>query len=102
MKIRKGDAVLVLTGKDRGKKGTVTFAYPDEGKVIVDGVNIAKKHQKPTRATSRAASSTRTCRSRCRTSRSSARLRQADPGRLPLRARRHEGPHLPQVRGGLS
>jgi large subunit ribosomal protein L24 len=51
MKIRKGDRVVVLTGKDRGKDGTVTFPFPAEGRVIVDGVNIAKKHQKPTRST---------------------------------------------------
>ena len=47
MKIRKGDRVQVLSGKDRGKTGTVTRAYPERGRVIVDGVNIAKKHQKP-------------------------------------------------------
>ena len=51
MKIRKGDRVQVLAGKDRGKTGTVTFAYPARGKVVVDGLNIAKKHQKPTRST---------------------------------------------------
>ena len=51
MKIRKGDRVRVLAGKDRGKTGTVTFAYPARGKVVVDGLNIAKKHQKPTRST---------------------------------------------------
>ena len=51
MKIRKGDRVQVLSGKDRGKTGTVTRALPARGRVIVDGVNIAKKHQKPTRAT---------------------------------------------------
>ena len=51
MKIKKGDRVVVLSGKDRGKQGTVMFAFPAEGTVIVDGVNIAKKHQKPTRAT---------------------------------------------------
>ncbi|WP_334143302.1 50S ribosomal protein L24 [Rhabdothermincola sp.] len=50
MKIRKGDRVVVLQGKDRGKEGTVTFAFPAEDRVIVDGVNVAKKHQKPTRA----------------------------------------------------
>ena len=47
MKIRKGDRVQVLTGKDRGKSGTVTFAYPAREKVVVDGLNVAKKHQKP-------------------------------------------------------
>ena len=51
MKIKKGDRVRVLGGKDRGKEGTVMFAFPAKGTVIVDGVNIAKKHQKPTQAT---------------------------------------------------
>ena len=51
MKIRKGDLVQVLQGKDRGKQGEVVFAFPAEGKVIVDGVNVAKRHQKPTQAT---------------------------------------------------
>ena len=51
MKIRKGDRVKVLTGKDRGKTGTVTRAMPERGKVIVDGVNIAKRHTKPTSQT---------------------------------------------------
>ena len=48
MKIKKGDRVIVLSGKDKGKEGVVMFAYPVDSKVIVDGVNIAKKHQKPT------------------------------------------------------
>ncbi len=47
MKIRKGDRVRVLSGKDRGKEGEVMFAFPSEGTVIIDGVNIAKKHQGP-------------------------------------------------------
>jgi large subunit ribosomal protein L24 len=51
LKIRKGDRVRVLTGKDRGKEGEVMFALPAEGKVIVDGVNVAKKHQRATKAT---------------------------------------------------
>lgn len=51
MKIRKGDTVRVLTGKDRGKEGEVIRAIPDRGKVIVAGVNIAKKHQRPLNAT---------------------------------------------------
>ena len=51
MKIRKGDRVVVLKGKDRGKEGTVMRVLPTERKVIVDGVNVAKKHQKPTRTT---------------------------------------------------
>jgi large subunit ribosomal protein L24 len=51
MKIRKGDRVVVLSGKDRGKEGVVSRAFPAKGTVIVDGVNVAKKHQKPTSAT---------------------------------------------------
>jgi len=51
LKIKKGDRVQVLTGKDRGKTGQVMRALPDARKVIVDGVNVAKKHQKATKAT---------------------------------------------------
>ena len=51
MKIRKGDRVVVLQGKDRGKEGVVMRAMPKEGKVIVDGVHIARKHQKARKAT---------------------------------------------------
>jgi large subunit ribosomal protein L24 len=51
MKIRKGDVVRVLTGKDRGKEGEVMFALPEQRKVIVAGVNVAKKHQRPLNAT---------------------------------------------------
>jgi large subunit ribosomal protein L24 len=51
LKIKKGDQVQVLTGKDRGKTGSVTRVLPDAGKVIVDGINVAKKHQKATKAT---------------------------------------------------
>ena len=51
MKIRKGDRVVVLKGKDRGKEGQVMRVLPSDRKVIVDGVNVAKKHQKPTRST---------------------------------------------------
>ena len=51
LKIRKGDRVRVLSGKDRGKEGQVMRALPTVGKVIVDGVNVARKHQKPTKAT---------------------------------------------------
>ena len=49
-RIKKGDRVIVLSGKDRGKTGTVNAAMPKEGKVIVDGVNIAVRHVKPTQA----------------------------------------------------
>ena len=51
MKLRKGDEVEVLAGKDIGRRGAVMRVLPGSGKVIVDRVNIAKKHQKPTKAT---------------------------------------------------
>jgi large subunit ribosomal protein L24 len=46
MKIRKNDTVLVVVGKDKGKKGKVRFAYPKEEKVLVEGVNFIKRHTK--------------------------------------------------------
>ncbi|MBU3078412.1 50S ribosomal protein L24 [Sphingomonas quercus] len=48
LKIKKGDRVVVLSGKDKGKTGEVTQALPKEGKVVVAGVNIATRHRKPT------------------------------------------------------
>lgn len=48
MSIKKGDKVEVLSGKDRGKQGTVLRALPSEGKVVVEGVAIVKKAVKPT------------------------------------------------------
>ena len=47
-KIRKGDKVVVLSGKDKGKTGEVTLARPKDGKVVVSGVNIATRHRKAT------------------------------------------------------
>src|SRR6478672_4739645 len=47
MKIKKGDHVQVLAGKDRGKKGDVLLVMPDEGRLLVEGVNMAQKHRKP-------------------------------------------------------
>ena len=46
MKIRKEDTVLVIAGKDKGKKGKVRFAYPKNQQVLVEGVNFIKKHSK--------------------------------------------------------
>ena len=46
MKIRKGDTVLVIAGKDRGKKGKVRFAYPKDERVLVEGINFIKKHSR--------------------------------------------------------
>ncbi len=46
-KIRKGDEVVVLTGKDKGQRGTIARVIPEKDRVIVDGVNMVKKHTKP-------------------------------------------------------
>src|SRR5580692_11381863 len=46
MRLRKGDLVKVLAGKDRGKEGTITRVIPDEGKVVIEGINIVIKHHK--------------------------------------------------------
>jgi large subunit ribosomal protein L24 len=54
VKLKKGDRVRVLTGKDRGKEGDVMRVFPKDGRVIVDGVNVAKKHQRAVRATMQA------------------------------------------------
>jgi large subunit ribosomal protein L24 len=54
MKIRKGDDVLVLAGKFRGERANVAEAFPAANKVILDGINIAKRHTKQTGATMQA------------------------------------------------
>jgi large subunit ribosomal protein L24 len=49
-KIKKGDTVIVLSGKDKGKEGTVTRNMPREGKLVVAGVNLITRHNKPSQA----------------------------------------------------
>jgi large subunit ribosomal protein L24 len=46
--VRKGDTVVVIAGKERGKRGKVLHVFPAEGRVIVERLNMMKKHQKPT------------------------------------------------------
>jgi large subunit ribosomal protein L24 len=46
MKLRKGDTVRVIAGKDKGKEGIISRVMPKDNKVIVDGINVVKKHQK--------------------------------------------------------
>ena len=48
LKLKKGDQVIVITGKDKGKKGEITKVIPAEGRVIVAGINMMTKHKKPT------------------------------------------------------
>ncbi len=47
MRLKKGDEVIVLTGKDIGKRGAITRVYPGADRVIVDGVHLVKRHTKP-------------------------------------------------------
>jgi len=49
-KIKKGDNVVVLSGKDKGRTGTVSKVMPKDGKVVVDGINVAARHRKPSQA----------------------------------------------------
>lgn len=46
-KIKKGDDIIVITGKDKGKRGTVNRVLLEDDRVLVDGINMVKKHQKP-------------------------------------------------------
>jgi len=50
MQVKKGDMVVVISGADRGKSGKILRALPKENRVVVEGVNIKKKHQRPTKA----------------------------------------------------
>lgn len=47
LKVKKGDEVVVITGKHKGKKGKILKVFPENSKVIVSGVNLVKKHTKP-------------------------------------------------------
>ncbi len=47
MKIKKGDQVLIISGKDKGRKGKVIESLPKEGKIMVENINLKKKHSKP-------------------------------------------------------
>ena len=49
-KIKKGDTVVVLAGKDKGKTGEVTAVMPKDSKVVVSGINVAVRHRKPSQA----------------------------------------------------
>ena len=47
MRIKKGDMVKIITGKDKGKAGKIIKVFPDKGSILIDGLNIYKKHAKP-------------------------------------------------------
>ncbi|APH06654.1 MULTISPECIES: 50S ribosomal protein L24 [Bacillaceae] len=50
MHVKKGDKVMVISGKDKGKQGVVLASYPKKDRVLVEGINIVKKHAKPSQA----------------------------------------------------
>jgi large subunit ribosomal protein L24 len=50
MHVKKGDKVMVISGKDKGKQGVVLASYPKKDRVLVEGVNVVKKHSKPSQA----------------------------------------------------
>jgi len=50
LKLKKGDRVIVIAGKDKRKKGEILRVIPDEQRVVVQGVNLVKKHKKPTQS----------------------------------------------------
>jgi large subunit ribosomal protein L24 len=50
MHVKKGDKVMVISGKDKGKTGIILEAYPKQSRVLVEGVNVVKKHSKPSQA----------------------------------------------------
>lgn len=50
MHVKKGDKVMVISGKDKGKTGVVLTSFPKKDRVLVEGVNIVKKHMKPNQA----------------------------------------------------
>ena len=50
MDLRKGDKVIVIAGRDKGKSGIIQKVIPEQNRVVVEGVNVRKKHQKPTQA----------------------------------------------------
>lgn len=50
MHIKKGDKVIVIAGKDKGKEGVVAKAMPRESRVVIDGINMVKRHEKPRKA----------------------------------------------------
>jgi len=54
IRLKKGDEVIVLAGKDKGKRGKVIQTLPTEGRIIVDGINVVTRHQKPRSTGSRA------------------------------------------------
>ena len=99
MKLKKGDPVIVIAGKDKGKEGNIAQVLPTTTRSSSTASTPPRSTRRPARPTSRAGSSTRTCRSMRRTS---CIVSKGKPTRLgyPHRSRRHQGPHRQAHRGG--
>ena len=101
LKLKKGDEVVVLAGKDVGRRGTITRVIPSADKVIVDGVNMVKRHTKPRGQVMQGGIIDKEMPIHI----SNVALWCKDCGatrdRLPVRRRRQEAPHLPQVRSDI-
>lgn len=54
LRLKKGDEVVMISGRDKGKRGKIIQTVPEDGKVIIDGVNLVTRHQKPRSSTGRA------------------------------------------------
>ena len=93
-KIKKGDKVIVLTGKDKGKTGTVTQVIPSETRAIVQGVNLVRRHTRQT-AERDAGIYTKEAPIHLSNTRCSMPGQQADPRRLQDRRRREEARRCP-------
>ena len=96
-KIKKGDTVVVLSGKDKGRTGEVVKAMPKEGKVIVSGVNVHARHRKPSQTNPQGGIERKEA--PLHVSKVAIATADGKPTPRPLRgARRQEGPRRGQVR----
>ncbi len=97
-KIKKGDRVIVTTGRDKGKKGEVLKVFPEEDRALVSGVNMVKRHQRQTQKRAGRHRRTRKRRSICPTSRMSIRVGRGDADRIQDVGRRTQGAFRQEVR----
>ena len=98
-KIKKGDKVVVLTGRDKGKTGEVVQVIPKEERALVRGVNLVKRHQRQTANTRRVASSRKRRRSTCRTWLTQTRRTASRPGLVSKFSKTAARSVSPSVRG---
>ncbi len=96
--VRKGDTVVVIAGKERGKRGKVLRVIPEKGRVIVERINMVKKHQRPTQKLRQGGIIEREgVAAHLQRDAPGPAERQADPGGRARPLRRQEGPPRPEV-----